>query len=365
MDHRALRVYLFHQPGKATQYFVSVGGVILMILLGLAINDYLGYRVIALMLMLVVSVLAIFLDIVPVLVAASLSAVLWNFLFIPPRFTLTVGDAEDRLLFIMYFVIALINGVATYKIREMQKEVRRKEARANAVKFYNALFNSLSHELRTPITTIIGAADNLQELNGNLKSENRKELIKEISIAGLRLNQQVENLLSMSRLESGFLQVKKDWVDMHDLIYKTLNQLDVPLQNFNVAVHIPENFPLCKLDYGLMEHVLFNLVSNAANHTPPDSKITIQAEIEQAELVLVVADNGPGFPQQEIDKVFDKFYRLQGSKPGGTGLGLSIARGFVEAHGGTIVLNNLPVCGARFTVRIPTEVSYLSGIKNE
>lgn len=365
MDQRTLKVYLFHQPNKTTQYVVSVVAVILVVLLGLLINDYVGYRVIALMLMLMVSVLAIFLDIVPVLLAAFLSAGLWNYLFIPPRFTLSVGDAEDRLLFIMYFVIALINGVATYKIREMQKEVRRKEARANAVKFYNTLFNSLSHELRTPITTIIGAADNLESLNGKLNPENRKELINEISVAGLRLNQQVENLLSMSRLESGFLQVKKDWVDLHDLVYKTLNQLEVPLQSFNVAVFIPENFPLCKLDYGLMEQVLFNLVSNAINHTPHDSKITIQAEIEDAHCILIVADNGPGFPQHEIDKVFDKFYRVQGSKPGGTGLGLSIARGFIEAHNGTIRLENLPVCGAKFTITIPTEVSYLSGLKNE
>jgi two-component system sensor histidine kinase KdpD len=202
-------------------------------------------------------------------------------------------------------------------------------------------------------------------LNGKLNEDNRKELVNEISIAGLRLNQQVENLLSMSRLESGFLQVKKDWCDVHDLIYKTLNQLDLHLQNFNVAVFIPENFPLCKLDFGLMENVVFNLISNAVTHTPPDSKITIQVEIANETLALTVADNGPGFPQKEIDKVFDKFYRVLGSKPGGTGLGLSIARGFVEAHGGTIDLENLPVCGAKFTIRIPTEVSYLSGLKNE
>lgn len=365
MDHRTLRIYLFHQPTKRTQYLISIVVITAFVLLGLAINDYVGYRVIALMLMLAVSVLAIFLDIVPVLLAAFLSAGLWNFLFIPPRFTLAVGDAEDRLLFIMYFVIALINGVATYKIREMQKEMRRKEAKANAVKFYNALFNSLSHELRTPITTIIGATDNLQTLNGRLNEENKRELINEISVAGLRLNQQVENLLSMSRLESGFLQVKKDWCDVNDLVHKTLAQLEPQLQNFKLAVFIADNFPLCKLDYGLMEQVLFNLVSNAVNHTPPDSKITIQAEIENDHLQLTVADNGPGFPQKEIDKVFDKFYRLQGAKPGGTGLGLSIARGFVEAHGGTISLVNLPVCGAKFTIQLPTEVSYLSGLKNE
>lgn len=365
MDQRLLNVYLFSQSGKRTQYTISIVGVAAGVLLGLAINDFVGYRVIALILMLVVSVLAIFLDIAPVLVAASLSAVLWNYLFIPPRFTLTVGDAEDRLLFIMYFAIALINGVATYKIREMQKEIRRKEARANAVKFYNVLFNSLSHELRTPITTIIGATDNLLSLNGKLNDDNKRELISEISLAGIRLNRQVENLLSMSRLESGVLQVKKDWCDVRDLVYNTLQQLEAQLQKFNVAVFIPDNFPLFKLDYGLMEQVLFNLISNAASHTPENSKITIQAYAEDGQLILVVADNGPGFPQQEIDKVFDKFYRLQGAKPGGTGLGLSIARGFVESHGGKITLENLPVCGAKFTITIATEVSYLSGLKNE
>ena len=365
MDHRTLKVYLFHQPSKRTQYLVSVGTVAVVVLLGLTIHDYVGYRVIALLLMLVVSVLAIFLDIIPVLLSAFLSAALWNFLFIPPRFTFAVGDAEDRLLLIMYFVIALINGVATYKIREMQKEIRRKEVRANAVKFYNTLFNSLSHELRTPITTIVGATDNLQALNGKLTDQDKKDLINEISIAGLRLNQQVENLLSMSRLESGFLQVKKDWCDIHDIIYKILNQLESPLKDFNVAVFIPDNFPLVKLDYGLMEQVIFNLISNAINHTPVNSNITIQAKIENDEMIVTIADNGQGFPQKEIDKVFDKFYRVQGAKPGGTGLGLSIARGFTEAQGGTISLENLPVCGAKFTIRVPTEVSYLSGLKNE
>jgi two-component system, OmpR family, sensor histidine kinase KdpD len=365
MDHRTLKVYLFHKPAKSTQYITTIIVIATVVAIGILIDDYVGYRVIALVLLLAVSVLSIFLDIVPAVLAASVSALLWNFLFIPPKFTLSVGDAEDRLLFLMYFIIALINTVATYKIREMQKEIRRKEARANAVKFYNALFNSLSHELRTPITTIIAATDNLQALNGRLTVQDKNTLINEISIAGLRLNQQVENLLSMSRLESGLLQAKKDWVDVRDLVYKTLQQLEAPLQNYNVAVFISENLPLFKLDYGLMEQVLYNLVGNAINHTPFDSKITIQATNEDDKLIIVVADNGPGFPKKEIDKVFDKFYRLQGSKPGGTGLGLSIARGFVEAHGGSITLENLPVCGAKFTIKIVAEVSYLAGLKNE
>jgi two-component system, OmpR family, sensor histidine kinase KdpD len=365
VDHRTFKVYLFHKPAKFTQYIASLVVIGSVTGVGLFVDDYIGYRVIALILLLAVSMLSIFLDIVPALISACLSALLWNFLFIPPKFTLAVGNAEDKLLFLMYFMIALINAVATYKIREMQKEIRRREAKANAVKFYNALFNSLSHELRTPITTIIGATDNLQASNGRLSEQDKSVLIDEISIAGLRLNQQVENLLSMSRLESGFLQAKKDWVDISDLIYKTIQQLDVQLQQYNVAVFLPANFPLFKVDYGLMQQVFYNLIGNAINHTPADSNITIEANNEKDKLVIIIADNGPGFPQMEIDRVFDKFYRVQGSKPGGTGLGLSIARGFVEAHGGTITLENLPVCGAKFTITIATEVSYLSGLKNE
>lgn len=354
-----------HSPSTRTQYLLTVVVIGGMVLLSLGIYSFVGYKVIALLLLLAVSVLAIFLDIIPVLVAAFLSALLWNLLFIPPRFTLAVGDAEDRLLLLMYFVIALINAVLTYKIRQIQKEMRKKEEKANAVKFYNTLFNSLSHELRTPITTIIGATDNLQAVNSRLSDSDKKELISEISQAGIRLNQQVENLLSMSRLESGFLQIKKDWCDVRELIYNTIQQLDAALVKYKVAVFIPENLPLFKLDFGLMEQVLYNLISNAAIHTPEDSTITIQANSVNDKLILTVADNGSGFPQAEIDKVFDKFYRVQGTKTGGTGLGLSIARGFVEAHNGTIMLRNLPVCGAEFIIEIATETSYLTGLKNE
>src|SRR5690348_5565035 len=115
---------LFYKRGTKKQYVISVASVMLVALLGLSLNGVLGYRVVAFMLLLAVSILAMVLDIVPVIVAALLSALIWNFLFIPPRFTLTVGTAEDRILLLMYFVIALINGVLTYKIRQVEKEVK-------------------------------------------------------------------------------------------------------------------------------------------------------------------------------------------------------------------------------------------------
>lgn len=356
--------FLYHLS-RRNQYIISVVLVCGVVGLGLVLHNFIGYRVVAFMLLVTVSILAMFLDIIPIILAALLSALLWDLLFIPPRFTFTVGTTEDSLLLLMYFIIALIHAVLTFKIREMQKEVHKKEEKANEAKFYNALLNSLSHELRTPITTILGSTDNLLSNPTKLSEKNKTDLLTEISTASVRLNRQVENLLSMSRLESGAFKIKKDWCDIKELVYTTLKQFEPGISRFHLSVHIPETIPLFKLDFGLMEQVLHNLISNAMNHTPEGSGIIIQADSIDDKLVITVADNGKGFPEEEIDKAFNKFYRLQGSRPGGTGLGLSIAKGFVEAHSGTISLKNLPLSGALFTIEIPTEVSYLNALKNE
>ncbi len=316
------------------------------------------------MLLVGVSILAMTCDMIPVLVSAFLSALIWDFFFIPPTFTFTVGTSEDRILLFMYFIIALINAVLTNRIRRMEKMVKEKDEKAKSVKFYNTLLNSLSHELRTPITTILGSTDNLQTDSSKLSDVDRAELLKEISVASIRLNQQVENLLNMSRLESGVLRIKKDWCDINDLIYKTLQRLEPNLIKFRLVVEIPDQLPLFKLDFGLMEQVLYNLILNATQHTSEDTLITIKADCVHDTLVLIIADNGKGFPEEEREKVFDKFYRVKGSPTGGTGLGLSIVKGFVEAHNGTIRLENLPVQGSKFTIEIMTEKTYVNKIND-
>jgi two-component system, OmpR family, sensor histidine kinase KdpD len=360
-----LKKILFYKPNLVTQYSVSVGLVCAVGIIGLTTYSLVGYRVVAFMLLVTVSILAMFLDIVPVLVASFLSALIWDFFFIPPRFTLTVGTTEDRLLLVMYFIIALINAVLTRKIRQMEKETKAKDDKAKTVKFYDTLLNSLSHELRTPITTIIGCTDNLQSNSSQLSENDKADLLTEISIASIRLNQQVENLLNMSRLESGVFKIKKDWCDISDVIYKTLQRLEPNLQRYKVVVDIPEQLPLFKLDVGLMEQVLYNLILNVTQHTPEETVITIQANCIRDRLVVILADNGNGFPEKEIDKVFDKFYRLKGSAAGGTGLGLSIVKGFVEAHNGIVKLENLPLRGSKFTVEILTEKLHANKLKDE
>lgn len=324
-----------------------------------------NYKVVALVLLFNVSLVAMFFDILPVLLAAFLSALIWDFFFIPPRFTLQVGSTEDNILLLMYFVIALLNAVLTYKIRQFEKIATQKEEKANTIKLYNTLLNSLSHELRTPIATILGAADNLQNNNGRLTVENKYELLNEISKASMRLNMQVENLLNMSRLESGFIKPKKNWVDITELIYSIVKKLEENNISQRINININPSIPLFKLDEGMLEQVIFNLLNNACLYTPPKTVIDIVAICHEDILQIIIEDNGKGFPADEIDLVFDKFYRLKNSKPGGTGLGLSIVKGFTEAMKGCLQLQNKATGGAKFTIDIPAETSYLKNLKNE
>lgn len=345
------------------QYGVNVVTILLVSSFCFLIAPATGYKVVAYVLLVTVSLLALFSDIVPVLLAATLSALVWDYFFIPPRFTFQVGSTEDTLLLVMYFVIALVHATLTFKLKQIQKIARQREEKAEMAHLYSTLLNSLSHELRTPIATIVGAADSLLDDPGMLSEDHKKGLISEVSIAALRLNHQVENLLNMSRLEAGTIRLRKDWCDLGDLVYRTVHRLDEDAAGHVFDMILPEGLPLVKIDAGLFEQVLYNLLSNALHYTPKGSVISVKASCSEQTCILVIEDNGPGFPTGELERVFDKFYRLDRARTGGTGLGLSIVRGFVEAHNGTIELENAPLGGARFTITLPVEtaVSKLAG----
>ncbi len=358
--------FLLHKFTKRQQYLLSIFLIFGVAAVSFILSAFIEYKVVAFFLLITVSLIAMFFDIGPVLLAAFLSAMVWNYFFIPPRFTFAIQSTENVILFLMYFVIALINGALTYKIRDAEKKANKKTEKENTLKLYNTLLNSLSHELRTPISAIIGAADTLQEEKNKLSENNRSELISEIAKASMRLNRQVGNLLNMSRLESGFLQPKADWCDISELVYDVVNQLKDILNNKPVEVQIKEHMPLVKLDYGLLEQVLLNLIHNAAVYIPKYAVITVRASVNKEHaLVLVVEDTGNGFPENEIEHVFDKFYRLKNTNTGGTGLGLSIVKGFVEAMKGSVKLENGEEYGAKFTIEIPAEMADLNDIQHE
>jgi len=346
------------------QFAASILSVLAIALLCYISLDFIGYKAVALVLLVMVSVLAMLFDIWPVLIAALLSAFILNFFFIPPRFTLHIGETEDILMFLMYFLVAMVNAVLTYKIKAQERKARDKEDKEKTILLYNTLLNSLSHELKTPISTIIGATDTLKENEALLSAEVKSTLLTEIETAGNRLNRQVENLLNMSRLESGMLRVKKDWCDMHELVYMVIQKLEPEAQKRITYDPVP-TLPLFKLDSGLMEQAVYNILHNAIQYTPSEKQVKVSVTNNEDHCIITISDNGPGFPEDEITNIFDKFYRLPASKTGGTGLGLSIAKGFTEAHGGTVTVNNLENGGAMFTISIPTETSFLNYIKHE
>ena len=346
------------------QYPVSILSILGVALLCFLLNDFIGYQAVALVLLLAVSLLALVFDIWPVLLAAILSAVIWNFFFIPPRFTFHIREAEDILMFLMYFMVALVHAVLTTKIKAQEKKARDKEEKEKAILLYNTLFNSLSHELKTPISTIIGAADTLKEQNQSLSDEAKQSLVDEIQIAGTRLHQQVENLLSMGRLESGMLKVNSDWCDMGDLLHSIVQKWD-PLLQKRLRLQIGNQLPLFKLDAGLIEQVIFNIIQNAFQYAPPETLVELDVQYVDESCRITIADQGPGFPKNELDHIFEKFYRLPNTHTGGTGLGLSIAKGFTEAHNGTIRMENREEGGARCIITLPVETSFLNYIKHE
>ncbi|MFH4965671.1 ATP-binding protein [Gaetbulibacter sp. M235] len=350
---------------KINQYVISILFIAVTTIVCFYSVEFVGYQAVALILLLAVSLNAILFDIFPVLLSALLSALIWNFLFIPPVFTFHIDNIEDTLMFLMYFVIALINAVLTFKIKDFQQKEKDKENKEKSIKLYNTLLNSLSHELRTPISTIIGAIDTIKDRHTKLSDHNREELFSEIEIAGFRLNRQVKNLLNMSRLEAGFIQPKNDWCDLNELVFTAIKD-EKDETNNNIIEFTPnENLPLFKFDSGLVEQILQNIIHNALQHTPENSTITIELSHSETHCIIQISDNGKGFPENEINLVFNKFYRLNNTATGGTGLGLSIVKGFTEAMNGKVHLGNLLQGGAKFTIEIPAETSYINNLKNE
>ncbi len=221
--------------------------------------------------------------------------------------------------------------------RELLADENRKNLMAReSERLGRALLNSISHELRTPLTTIKGSVTALMDSSTAEDREARSALLAETLTATDRLNSIVENLLSMSRLESGMLRLKKSTNDIFDLVSVVADAMRRQSRDHPLSIRIDEDVPLVSLDFILMTQVLTNILVNTARHTPPGTSVEISVERKGRGARITVADAGPGVDPEELPHLFDRFFRGRKAASGGVGLGLSISKGIVEAHGGKI-----------------------------
>jgi two-component system sensor histidine kinase KdpD len=224
-------------------------------------------------------------------------------------------------------------------------------------KLQTALLNSISHDLRTPLVSITGALSSLLQDFSSIDAETRKELLETAYEESVRLNRLVGNLLDMTRVEAGALKMKTKPCELKDVIGASLHLLKDKLEKRDIQIHIPHVLPEIFLDFTLMMRVFVNLVDNAMKYSAPDTPIEIIVKLLESKVKIEVKDKGFGIPEDDLARIFDKFYRAE--KPRqitGTGLGLSICKGIVEAHGGQIFAENNLDKGATLTVILPLKV---------
>ena len=233
---------------------------------------------------------------------------------------------------------------------------QRAQVEVETERLRNSLLSSVSHDLRTPLASITGAASSLLDPQGGLDEPGRLDLLETIHEEAFRLNRLVANLLDMTRLESGALKVVKEWLPIEEVIGSALTRMESSLVGRKIETLVPADLPLAPMDGLLIEQVLVNLIENAIKYTPVTSPLTISAGADARSLTVSVSDQGPGIPAADLDRVFEKFQRLETRGPqGGVGLGLTICRGILTAHGGTIGVANREGGGASFQFTLPLE----------
>jgi two-component system sensor histidine kinase KdpD len=239
---------------------------------------------------------------------------------------------------------------------QLSEDIEKSRVNAQTEKLRAALLTSISHDLRTPLSVILGAASSLKDQKTKLDDRAHEDLVATIQEESERLNRFIANLLDMTRLESGAVNPHFELTDIGDVVGSALNRARRVLEGRKISVSVAPGLPLIRLDPVLFEQVLFNLLDNAGKYTAPASAIDVHAELNGGFVHVQILDRGPGIPEPDLERIFDKFYRVHATdkKRAGTGLGLAISKGFVEAMDGTITAaNRADGPGSVFAINFP------------
>jgi K+-sensing histidine kinase KdpD len=317
-------------------------------------------------------------------ILASLAAFLaFNWFFVEPRQTFSVGDPDEWFALGLFLVTAAITGQLAADQRDRAREAAERERetirlyeerdrlrerateaevlrRADELK--TALLRAVSHDLRTPLASIIASAGSLRQQDVEWTDAERQAFVGDIETEARRLARIVANLLDLSRMESGTLRPERGWYDLGALIDDVLGRLRPLTRDHHVHVDVGDDLPPVPLDYVEIDQVISNLLENAARHTPAGTDVWITVRRDGNSAIVDVGDNGPGLSDGAIEGLFDPFIRASKRRgDGGAGLGLAIARGLIEAHGGEISAARRPGGGAVFTFTLPLAMPEGSG----
>ncbi|GMU65213.1 MAG: hypothetical protein AMXMBFR36_14870 [Acidobacteriota bacterium] len=357
------------QQGEAARDLLLAGAVVLATVgAALALGERLGGASVAVVLVCAVVVVAMRTGRRAAAFAAALAALAWNFLFTEPRWTLRIHDAGDVVVFAVLATAGLLVGQLASRQRQQLLELERARERLEATraeadteKLRTALLSSVSHDLRTPLSAVIGAASTLAEYGESMPAADRRALVESIRGEGERLDRYIQNLLDMTRLGSGPLALHRDWVGLDEIVAAALARVERLASGSKVEVALESGLPPLYVHAALVEQALFNVLDNALRHSPEGVPVRLAARRDGSRLVVEVDDRGPGIPAADRERIFEPF--TSGAR--GSGLGLTIVRGMIRAHGGTVEALDAPGGGARLRLTLPLATPPAAPIEEE
>src|SRR5436190_4672887 len=359
------------------------GGTLLLAPIRAQINS----TTVALALLLVVVFVAIFWGSKPALLASMLGMLSFNFFFLPPYHTFTIADPQNWVALAAFFITALAVGQLSARARQRAEEaeagrieIRRlydglqsaferaseAEALKKSERLKSALLDAVTHDIRTPLTSIKASATLLLEDRESseqvekLDAEEQQAMLKVITHGADRLDRFVEGIVDLARIEAGDTRLYRNWGAVEDIIDAALAQAEPLTRQHQIRVSVEDELPVVRVDARAVAEVIYTLIDNASKYAPPETMIGVEANRVADDMIeMAVEDEGPGIPSQLRERVFERFYRAPSNgaaagRSGGIGVGLAIAKGIVEAHSGRIWIEDGPAgCGARIAFTVP------------
>jgi K+-sensing histidine kinase KdpD len=283
--------------------------------------------------------------------ASFLTALLFDFYFTKPYFSFAISHIEN----IIEISTMLIVSIITSNLLDKAQKAAIAKAQADNEALRNSLLSAISHDLRTPLTRIIGAATTLMETHPNISKKEQHEFCCAIFDESQRMAELMNKILEMAKMSTGEIAIHCEWNTVEEIIGSTLIRLEKSLSQRQVNIQIPPDSPLIWVDAVLFEQVILNLIENAIKYTPANTPIDIDVTHSKHTLTISIADHGLGIPVALHQKVFEKFYRISSeTENNGVGLGLTLCQTIVQAHGGTIeVQQHSSSTGAVFVIALP------------